>query len=197
MFSMTTISQYQFSLTSAVRDRLDMRNPASCDDRAIDQLIEQVCIQVPTLHRDQATYTELSTHIDISRTSAGRTSERKEQLVKGVRYTFHIPFDGSEEAFRIEPTTTGGSRPSSSSSKNQINVVIERRIESLDSTEIRSALDAELDKIEKYLGWLAADLVHLKPQVKAAVVQYVNERQRETEKIKSVSDGLGIPRKSQ
>jgi hypothetical protein len=113
-------------------------------------------------------------------------------LVKGTAVTIAVPFTGSGELFRYQPSTfTLGTRPDGVVATNEVRLTY--NVLDHNQDELREASERDLRTITEFLGWLASDLSTFTASLPGQAHQLVQARKRRLLADSDLAASLGIP----
>lgn len=157
----------------------------------VEHLVSKYSINVPTLHREAMYVEEDDARFDISHQPGRDIVPGRSVFRPGTRVTVVVPFSGEKELLYFRPNQFGLNSPSADVQNDEIRLsyVVER----VDADAIRSRYEAELESIDRHLGWIREDVDPFNQglrNVAAAAVQMRRDRLLATDG--ALAD-LGLP----
>jgi hypothetical protein len=119
-------------------------------DDIVAEIVAHLKMDLPVIRRDQAHAEQSEAQIrNPNYEDYGHRGQ--DQLVTGTKIILHVPYSGNRDFFRVRPTTCDSAPPNASYDGNELAISVSGR--QLNPESVKTALNAVLDSIEKYLGW--------------------------------------------
>src|SRR5579884_2307900 len=122
------------------------------DDAWAEALVERYRVEAPSLRID-AIWQERphEVKVDVSSDRSRYFSDPiRPALVAGTRFIVHVPFDGDETVFRLQPSTIDFNPPRAKLRPGELVQVIEFPNDA--PKEVQPIVDDLLQRVQKYLG---------------------------------------------
>lgn len=152
----------------------------------IDQLLEDGLARCPLLLRDKAWMPPPSE-------TTQRFSEFGEITERRVtQFILVVPFDGENVVFRLQARQSNWNRPQALSLGDQeLRLAVDGPAG--DGAGVRGQFDAQLDKIETFLGWSRKQIEEHNAQVRTDVPRMVADRRAQLLAARNLQAEIGFP----
>ena len=161
-------------------------------ERLLDYFQDKFGIELPVLHEDNRRLRQSEARVDV-RYDQMRFIEDKSQpvYVPGTRYEIIIPFTGEEVFFRCRPSSTSTTYPEAQIKNGAIVFTYDRTDHNADA--IKAAYESDLNKLNKYLGWVVRDAEGFNDSLRVIARQAIEARRNRLLADQGVAASLGIP----
>lgn len=156
-------------------------------------LASKYVLEAPEIHEDKMyVYESTDIDIDVSKDKFGLISDRSRSFhVKGTKITIAIPFEGDGNLFHYQPSTFTYSPPRGEIVGQEVRLIYET-VEH-DPAKLKQEHERELDKIKRYLDWVARDVQNFNNQLESFVKENVAKRKKKLIDDLGLVAALGIP----
>lgn len=170
-------------------DRLLETDPAELTD----YLVAKATLEVPRLLKDRI-YLDMPTEakVDVSQDPNRIFYDRGQpHYVTGTTFTYHIPFEGSEELLLLAPSTFSSIHAEGKATTGQEIVWSYTTVRPQDDP--KQEFERNLARIEQYLGWVEADARPWIDALPGQVRSMVEERRQRLIFDRERAGNLGYP----
>lgn len=162
----------------------------------IDELMEQYEVRPPILRLEERYIADgaQDVRIDVSRDPRRVVFDRDLPLyVPGTRLAVHIPFNGDPVLFQFRPSTFTTVFPRGEIRGQELIVSHQAPADSLTPEEFQGRLNEELDRIQRYLGWVVQDCESFNRELRQALDRAVRDRREKVLRDRDLEAFLRIP----
>jgi TIR domain len=162
------------------------------EEQLVAYFVEQFRVDVPVLTQGAISVSADEMQVDVSQDPNRMVFDRSRPLYRpGLRVTYHVPFVGDANLFDCQPSTHTLNPPRADVGGNELRFWYDRTDNDVAATKAR--FDEELREVQKYLGWMAADLTTFNSGLTVYARSRVQERRGRLEKTKAGLEALGLP----
>ncbi len=112
--------------------------------------------------------------------------------VPGVRYVLRVPFEGSPELFRYQPSTSTMSGTPAASIDGQQVVLTSERLSTEAPEVVEAGFRSVMDEINQHLGWVKSDLEQWLPQLRRTAQETVDARKQKLGDVQNAVARMGF-----
>lgn len=168
-------------------------------DRLLNTSVDDLCdyfekkykIEVPTLRPEDIVADQRETKIDVSGDPRRYFSNPGQPFyVSGTTLEISVPFEGDEEAFKVQPNTYTMSPPRADI-KNNI-LVIKIECTDLTAEQVRNEVNRTIAEIEGYLVTLRSNAQGLNSQIRSLARSAIEQRRVKLLKDRNLLGDLGF-----
>lgn len=158
----------------------------------IDYLEEKYKVEFLELDIKGITVDQKEIEVDVSQDHNRYISDRSRSFyVKGTSNIFYIPFSGDEILFKCRPSTFTHSPPMGVVTGSEL--VLTYRTTGSDPEVVRKEFDRDIGEINRYLGWIKADVTAFNSTIRDKANQIVNQRRERILSNRGLVASLGFP----
>lgn len=166
----------------------------SPDDLA-NYFVSKCEVQAIELKKDSIYVTEAESKIDVSRDpDRAWTCPTQPFYLNGTNVTFHVPFEGDADLFRMQPSSFTFNPPLGTIADNELLITFSI-LDEPDSEKIRANFDNQFRQVEQYVRCVASDIAVFNNSLKGIVRQAIDARRSRLLASKSLVASLGFPMK--
>ena len=163
-------------------------------EKMADHFESKFKVQVPTLDKAGIVISETEIKIAISPQFEGfNHSGGTQSKVPGIRITYHVPFSGDAEVFKVQPSTHFVSPLRGLIINSELQIHYEER--SVDSERMKRAFTSDLANIETHLRQLSSDVAGFNGNLWQFALDRINGRRVKLIKDQKAVTELGFPLK--
>jgi hypothetical protein len=111
--------------------------------------------------------------------------------MQGTQITIIVPFSGDPQLFRYTPSSRTYNPPRATIQGNQLQISVEQV--GLTGAQVVSRVRSELERIEKYLAWVASDVQTFHNELASEAERMVEHRRQKLLADRELEKELGIP----
>jgi hypothetical protein len=165
---------------------------ARSTDELAAELVEQFRIKPLDLDWESMTVSTADARIDV--TDDPRRfifADEGRVLVASTRFTFHIPFTGEADLFKLRPSTFSLSPPRGIVAEQELQLVAEVPADNRDG--LKSALDAEVEEVKTHVGRANDDVDRWNARLPDLAKQHAERRRQKVIGDRELVALLGVP----
>jgi len=158
-----------------------------------EHLVAKYSLELPRLVTNQIYQHEPEdVDIDVSRSRSHAILDRSQpSYIQGTSITISIPFEGSAELFRYQPSTFTYTPPRGRIVEREIQLTYQ--MPSQDPESLKSMYEGDLESIQKYTGWANRDVSAFNNFLAQVAQQGIGRRKQKILADRDMSAVLGIP----
>lgn len=126
------------------------------EGQLIESLRSKYFLDTPTIYEEDIEVEQSDTKIDVSHDTMRLTFGPGPHYVDASKFTYHIPFNGDSDLLQYQPSTFTTMWPYAEIRGNRL--IIEVDVEDPSTTNPDSQMQGELNRINRYLGWVKQDV---------------------------------------
>lgn len=200
------MSDYLFhegDLSNALRGReqeLQRAAEAIPPDRALGRSVDELAAALADEHRvdplvidwDRMAATVADARVDVSHDWMRGPFDREGPVyVPGTRVTYHIPFRGERDLFKMAPSTSTGSLPSAEIRDGEINVMLTAPAPA--GENLKAELSRQVALIRSYAGWVNSDVETFNRTLPDVAHRAAERRRDKVLGDQALAASLGVP----
>lgn len=156
------------------------------------ELVEHFRIEPLDLDWDSMTVSTGDARIDVTHDPRRFIfADEGRVLVAGTRFTFHIPFTGEADLFKLRPSTFTLSPPRGIVAEHELQLVAEVPADSRDG--LKGALDATVEAVKTHVGYANRDVDRWNARLPDLAKQYAERRRMKVIGDREFVALLGVP----
>ena len=157
-------------------------------------LIEKYQLTSPTVKEDKIYVDKSEEDVDVSQDRRRDVFDRSRPLyVKGLKVSYHIPFEGDQELFKYQTSSFTYSPPRAEINGNEIVIEV---IELDHNTEsVKREFEQNFNEIKKWLNWVNQEITHFNNSLDGNIEHKIKTRKDKLIKDKNLVSELGFPLK--
>lgn len=157
-----------------------------------DYLYNKYELDTPLLDEENITIDQQEKDIDVSKDSMRYIRDRSRPFyLKGTSISYFIPFSGNPSLFRYQPSSFTYNPPEATIERNELRVSFDGIDQ--DPEKVKQDFSRELNKIKKYLGWVAKDITQFNENLLKEIETKVKLRREKLLKDRALVTNLGFP----
>ena len=126
-------------------------------------LIETYQLTAPTLKEDKIYVDKSEEQVDVSQDRRRDVFDRSRPLyIKGLKVSYHIPFDGTPELFKYRTSSFTYSPPRADIKENEIIIEVIELDHNTDS--VKREFEQNFNEIKKCLSWVSQEISQFRPR---------------------------------
>jgi len=170
------------------------------DDQVVEHFVAEYRIEPLVIHADRAEAEHKETKVDVSHDTFRRfiPDGSGPVMVKGDQVTIHVPFTGDPELFKFTPSTRTFNPPRGRVSRGgdltgTVSMTLALPSDTNDEGRFNAWIKEQLDGLDKYAGWIRADVQAFNQQLPQQARNAVQARRKQLEKQGKLLQTLTIP----
>jgi hypothetical protein len=158
-----------------------------------EHLVSEYRLIPPVLKRDEICVSEhREVNVDVSKDETRVIYDRSRPLyIKGTSVTIAIPFDGEEDLFYYQPSTSTSIWPPGEIVGQELHLTYTKTDHDADS--LRQTIERDLGLVERYLRWVQNDIEPYNDGLMQFVQNAVRKRKEKLLADAGLVSSLGIP----
>lgn len=155
------------------------------------ELIESFRIEPLDLDWDGMTVSTADARIDVSHDPRRFIfADEGRVLIAGTRFTFHVPFTGEADLFKLRPSTFSFNPPRGVVGRQELQLVAEVPADSRD--DLKGSLESEVGKVKEYVGHANADVGRWNARLLELAGQHAERRRQKVIGDRELIATLGV-----
>lgn len=165
---------------------------ARSTDELAAELVERFRIDPLDLDWDAMTVSTADARIDVTHDPRRFIfADEGRVLVAGTRFTFHIPFTGEADLFKLRPSTFSFSPPRGIVGQRELKLVWEVPADNREG--LKRAVEAEVEKVKTYVGHTNSDVGSWNGRLTALAKKHAELRRQKVIGDHELIATLGVP----
>ena len=157
-------------------------------------LIETYQLTAPTLKEDKIYVDKSEEQVDVSQDRRRDVFDRSRPLyIKGLKVSYHIPFDGTPELFKYRTSSFTYSPPRADIKENEIIIEVIELDHNTDS--VKREFEQNFNEIKKWIGWVNQEISQFNNSLEDKIEQRIKTRKEKLIKDQNLVSDLGFPLK--
>lgn len=155
-------------------------------------VIAKYTVTIPTIEDERITVDQQETKIDISQDPTRLLIDRSRPFyITGTRVTYHVPFTGNADLFRLRPSYYSSRFPDATVDEQELTYHFDET--SPDASSLKAAFADTLNETKKLLAWANNDVTPYNAQIAATARERLTARRDKLVKDHSLAQTLGYP----
>jgi hypothetical protein len=165
---------------------------ARSEEELVAELVDKFSIEYLVLNWDGMTVSHADAKVDVTYDTSRFIDPADGPVhVAGTRVTYHIPFSGDEQLFRLRPSTFSTVFPNGVVQDGEMRVTVTAPSDQI--ARVKPALDREVELIKKYVEWTNGEVGTWNAQLEGNVREVVKRRRTKVIADQELIASLGVP----
>lgn len=157
-------------------------------------LVDKYQLTIPILKEDEIYVDKSEEEVDVSQDSRRIIFDRSRPLyVKGLKVSYHIPFDGNAELFKYRTSTFTSNPPRADVTENEIIIDVIELDQNTDS--VKKEFEQDFGEIKRWLVWVDLEVSQFNNSLDDKIEQKIKKRKEKLIRDQELVSDLGFPLK--